>query len=255
VRAAKVVRRNSLVFWRGWRWSLFLSVLSPVLFLSAMGLGIGALVARGDPQAFGNAGYVAFFATGMLAATCMQTGAFSATYPVMSRIRWERNYESMLSTPLGVRDLVVGELSWIALMLTLQVIPFFSIMIAFGVPFSAPGVLVIPVAILLGLACAAPVLAYTATLETDESYSWLFRFVLTPLFLLSGTFFPIDQLPTWAAAVANISPLYHGIELVRGLMLYDLSALSAVWHVAFLLLLLLISTRVAIRTMTRRLAP
>jgi lipooligosaccharide transport system permease protein len=220
-----------------------------------MGLGIGALVTRGDPQAFGDAGYVAFFATGMLAATCMQSGAFSATYPVMSRIRWERNYESMLSTPLGVRDLVVGELSWIALMLTLQVIPFFSIMIAFGVPFSASGVLAIPIAILLGLACAAPVLAYTATLETDESYSWLFRFVLTPLFLLSGTFFPIEQLPSWGAAVANISPLYHGIELVRGFMLYELSALSAIWHVAFLLLLLLISAKVGIRTMTSRLAP
>lgn len=220
-----------------------------------MGLGIGGLVAREDSQAFGDAGYVAFFATGMLAATCMQTGAFSATYPVMSRIRWERNYESMLSTPLGVRDLVVGELSWIALMLTLQVIPFFLIMLAFGVPFSPSGVLAIPVAILLGLACAAPVLAYTATLETDESYSWLFRFVLTPLFLLSGTFFPIDQLPAWGAAVANISPLYHGIELVRGFMLYELSALSATWHVAFLLLLLLISTKLGIRTMSSRLAP
>jgi lipooligosaccharide transport system permease protein len=220
-----------------------------------MGLGIGALVARGAPQAFGDAGYVAFFATGMLAATCMQTGAFSATYPVMSRIRWERNYENMLSTPLGVRDLVAGELSWIALMLTLQVIPFFLIMIAFGVPFSPFGLLAIPVAILLGLACAAPVLAYTATLETDESYSWLFRFVLTPLFLLSGTFFPIEQLPAWGTAVANISPLYHGIELVRGFMLYELSALSATWHVAFLLVLLLISAKVGIRTMTRRLAP
>lgn len=255
MRAAKVVRRNSLVFWRGWRWSLFLSVLSPVLFLSAMGLGIGTLVAREDPQAFGDVGYLSFFATGMLAATCMSSGAFSATYPVMSRIRWARNYESMLATPLGIRDVVVGELMWIALMLALQAIPFFWIMVAFGVPFSASGMLAIPVVILLGLACAAPVLAYTATLETDESYSWLFRFVLTPLFLLSGTFFPIDQLPTWAGAVANISPLYHGIELVRGVMLYELGAGAALWHMAFLLLLLLVSARVAIGTMTRRLAP
>ncbi len=255
MRAAKIVRRNSLVFWRGWRWSLFLSVLSPVLFLSAMGLGIGTLVARADPQAFRDVGYLPFFATGMLAATCMESGAFSATYPVMSRIRWGRNYESMLATPLGVRDLVVGELMWIGVMLALQAIPFFWIMIAFGVPLSPRAILAIPVVVLLGLACAAPVLAYTATLETDESYSWLFRFVLTPLFLLSGTFFPIEQLPSWAAALANISPLYHGIELVRGLIISDLSVAPAAWHLVFLTTLLLASTRVAIHTMTSRLAP
>jgi lipooligosaccharide transport system permease protein len=255
VSATKVVRRNSLVFWRAWRWSLFLSVLSPVLFLSAMGLGIGTLVSHGNPQAFGDVGYLAFFATGMLAATCMESGTFSATYPIMSKIRWQRNYDGMLTTPLSVRDLVVGELAWIALMLTLQVIPFFAIMVVFGVPFSPRGLLAIPAAILVGLAFSAPIIAYTATLETDESYSWLFRFVVTPLFLLSGTFFPIDGLPSWASAVANVSPLYHGIELVRGVTIYRLSAATAVWHVAFLAIVVIVFTRIAVHTMTRRLVP
>lgn len=250
--ASKVVRRNSLVFWRAWRSSMFLSVLAPVLFLTAMGLGLGSLV-KPDPQAFGGAGYLAFFATGMLAANCMQSGTFSASYPMMSKITWQRNYEAMLATPLGVRDIFFGELAWIGVTLAQQTIPFFGVMALFGIFDSPLALLAIPAAILVGLGFAAAVMSLTATLETDEAYTWLFRFVVTPLFLLSGTFFPIDGLPGWAVVLAQLTPLYHGIELVREVTIAQLSLSSALLHLAYLLLFLAFGIALGVRNLTRRL--
>jgi lipooligosaccharide transport system permease protein len=253
VNAGKIVLRNSRVYWQGWRWSMFFSILTPVLFLSAMGLGVGSMIGR-DSDAFAGFGYLGFFATGILAANAMQSGVFSATYPLMSKIKWQRNYEAVLSTPLVVRDIVIGELLWIACLLAVQSTGFLVVMIAFGVDIRPEGALAIPAAVLLGVACAAPVAAFTATLETDEPYIWIFRFVMMPLFLFSGTFFPIAELPSSIRPLANISPVYHGIVLVRGFTIGRITTGEALWHAAVLVLLLFVSVGWAIRTFTRRLA-
>jgi lipooligosaccharide transport system permease protein len=222
------------------------------MFLSAMGLGLGSLVH--DKAAFGGATYLAFFATGMLAASCMQAGAFSATYPIMSKITWQRNYDAMLASPLDVRDIFVGELLWIGVMLTQIAVPFFAVMALFGIFDSFTALLAIPVAVLVGLSCASLIMAYTATLQTDEAYTWLFRFVVTPLFLLSGTFFPIDRLPLWGRVVAQLTPLYHAVELVRQLALYKIEP-SAVWHLAYLVAMLAVGVVLGIRNLEKRLRP
>lgn len=250
--ATKVVHRNSLVFWRAWRGSMFLSVLSPVLFLTAMGLGLGSLV-ESDAAAFDGASYLAFFSTGMLAANAMQSGIFAATYPLLSKIMWQRNYEAMLATPLTVTDIFLGELTWIGLSLAQQTIPFFAVMSLFGIFDSPIAVLAIPVAILTGLGCAAVTSALTATMEQDEAYTWVFRFVVTPLFLLSGTFFPVSSLPDWAQVVAQFTPLYHGIEMVRQLTIFDFSFTSAVGHLLYLLTFLALGSAIALRNLTNRL--
>ncbi len=252
--ATKVVARNAIVFWRGWRSSIFLSVLAPVLFLTAMGLGLGSLV-EPNAEAFGDAGYLAFFATGMLGANCMQSGAFSASYPMMSKLTWERNYEAILAAPLGVRDIYFGELAWIGVTLAQQTIPFFAIMALFGIFDSPLAVLAIPAAILTGLGFAAAVMALTATLQTDEAYTWLFRFVVTPLFLLSGTFFPINELPAWGVVAAQLTPLYHGIELIRGVTISNLTLLAGLAHIAYLLFFLAAGIMLGIRNLTHRLVP
>jgi lipooligosaccharide transport system permease protein len=249
---ANIVTRNLLVFWRGWRSSFFLSVLGPVMFLSAMGLGLGSLVQEG--RTFDGADYLPFFATGMLAASAMQSGVFSATYPIMGRIVWQKTYEALLATPLSVRDIFVGEMMSIAVSLSLLAVPFFGVMTVFGIFDSPRAVLAVPIVILLGLACAAPVFAYTATLETDEAYTWLWRLVVTPLFLLSGTFFPIEELPAWAQAFAHVTPLFHGVELVRQVTLYEIDP-SALWHVAYLVALLAIGVAIGIRKLDARLLP
>lgn len=249
--ATKVVHRNSLVFWRAWRSSIFLSVLAPVLFLTAMGLGLGSLVDGG--AAFNGVEYLPFFATGMLTANAMQSGVFSATYPLLNKIIWQRNYEAMLATPLGVSDLFFGELAWIGISLAQQTIPFFVVMSLFGIFDSPAAVLAIPVAIFTGLGFAAATSALTATLERDDVYTWVFRFVVTPLFLLSGTFFPLDSLPTWALVVAQFTPLYHGIELVRQVTIFDFEPASAGWHLLYLAAFLLAASRLALHNFKKRL--
>ena len=248
--ASDVVVRNGLVFWRGWRASFLLSVLSPVMFLSAMGLGLGSLV--NESRSFGGVTYLQFFATGILASSAMQSGVFSATYPVLSKIMWQRNYEAMLASPLSVRDILFGEIGWGALTLTQLSVPFFAVMAVMGVFDDWTAVFAIPVVILVGLSCAAPVFALTATLQTDQAYTWIFRFVVTPLFLLSGTFFPIKELPVWGQVVAQATPLFHGVELVRQLTIYDLEP-SALWHLAYLLALFAISLMFALRNLEKRL--
>lgn len=250
--AVDVVVRNGLVAWRGRRASLFLAVLAPVMFLSAMGLGLGSLIEEG--QTFDGLDYLAFFATGMLAASCMQNGFFSATYPIMSKITWQRNYEAMLASPLSVRQIFVGELAWAAVALAQVAVPYVVVIALFGVFDSPQAILAIPAAMLLGVSCAAPVMAYTATLKTDEAYTWMFRLIVTPMFLLGGTFFPIGELPVWARAVAQATPVFHGVELIRQLSVHDLE-LSALWHIAYLVILGAIGTVVGIRNLERRMHP
>ena len=250
--ALKLVRRNGLVFWRGWRSSFFLSALFPVLFLAAMGLGLGGLV-EADADSFGGASYLAFFATGMLAANSMQTGVFSASYPVLNKIIWQRNYEALLATPISVRDILRGELVWIAVGLLQQTLPFFGVAALFGVFDSWGALLAVPVAVLVGTSFAAMMLSLTATLKRDEAYTWIFRFIVTPLFLLSGTFFPIESLPGWARVVANLTPLYHGIALVRELSIWDFSASSAALHLGYLFAFLAVGYALARRNLQKRL--
>jgi lipooligosaccharide transport system permease protein len=184
----------------------------------------------------------------------MQSGVFTATYPILSKIMWQRNYEAMVAAPLSVREIFLGELGWAGVTLAQLTIPFFLITALIGVFDSWRAVLAVPVVILVGLSCCAPVMAFTATRQTDEAYTWLFRFVVTPLFLLSGTFFPIDQLPAWAQVVAQATPLFHGVELVRQLTIYDLD-ISAVWHFGYLLLLLGAGTVIGIHNLEKRLLP
>lgn len=252
MRFTKVVIRNLLVYWRRWRISFFLSVLSPVMFLSAMGFGLGSMIH--ERGAFGDVEYLSFFATGMLAASCMQAGVFSATYPIMGKIVWQKNYEALLATPLTVRDIFIGELAWIGVMLAFLAVPFFAVMWAFGIFESMWAVAAVPVVVLVGLSCASVMFAYTATRATDEAFVWIFRFIVTPLFLLSGTFFPITQLPSWGRVVAQLTPLFHGVELARQLTIYDVEP-SALWHLGYLVALLIMGTTIGIRNLQRRLLP
>ena len=250
--ASDVIVRNARVSWRSWRASFFLSVLSPVMFLSAMGLGLGSLVNAG--RTFGGVDYLSFFATGILASSAMQSGVFTATYPILSKIMWQRNYEAILASPLSVREIFLGELGWAGVTLAQLSIPFFAVMAVMGIFDSWTSLLAIPVAILVGMSCFTPVMAFTATRQTDEAYTWLFRFVVTPLFLLSGTFFPISELPVWGRVIAQATPLFHGVELIRQLTIYDLEP-SAVWHIAYLATLLIAGTIVGIRNLEKRMLP
>jgi lipooligosaccharide transport system permease protein len=156
-------------------------------------------------------------------------------YPILAKILWDRIYDAMLATPLTVRDVLIGEVAWVTLRLLMVAAIFWVVMALFGVAHTPESLLVIPAATLNGLAFATPIMAFTATQRTDNAFSTIFRFVITPLFLLGGAFFPISKLPLVLQAVAWASPLAHGVELCRGLVLANLDAGGAVLHVAVLL--------------------
>ena len=218
---------------RTWRSSVVTSFLIPVLYLAAMGVALGSLI---DKHSHGVDGvtYVAFLAPGLLAGTCMQIGTNDATYPVMGSIKWFRTYLAQLAAPLGVYDVLLGHLAWIAARLAIVVSIYLAVMAAFGVVYSPWAILALPAGVLTGMAFAAPVAAFAATLDTDAPFSTLYRFAIIPLFLFSGTFFPISQLPTLLQFLAYVTPLYHGVALCRDLTLGQVQVWVDLGHAAYL---------------------
>ncbi|MDQ3880019.1 MAG: ABC transporter permease [Chloroflexota bacterium] len=251
--ALRVAHRNLLVYRRTWRGSLFFSFLQPFLYLTAMGLGLGQLMHAGTSSALGGVSYPSFLAPGLLAAACMQTAVFECSWPILAKIRWRRNYEAMLATPLAVDDLLVGELAWIGVRVATVSGAFLAIIVAFRIATSPLAVLALPAAMLTGLGFAAAMIAFTATQHNDAGFSWVFRFVMNPLFLFSGVFFPVERLPDAIEWVARLTPLYHGAALVRGLVLGSVDPFGAVVHLGYLVAFLAVGVMLARRTLTRRL--
>jgi len=252
--SGRVWQRNWLVYRRLWHRSLAFGFLQPVLFLTAMGLGLGTLMNTDDLAAFGGVPYVDWLGPGLLAAMAMQTATFESTYPIMNKIMWGRNYEAILSTPLGIRHIILGELGWSAFRIASLATVFLFVLFLFGIPRSPMAILAIPFAVLTGLAFSACLIAFTATQKNDVGFSAIFRFVINPLFLFSGTFFPLTQLPEPLQLIAWATPLFHGVELVRGAVLDTLDPVTAPLHLAYLLAMFTIGATLAERNLTRRMA-
>ena len=230
----RVLDHHMLAWRRLWRGTVFSSFLTPLLFLGAMGYGLGALLAQQGRHIEGVA-YVAFVAPGVLAASAMQTGVGESTWSVLSGIKWQRTYHAMLATPLGPGDIVLGHLAHLAIRLTLQASVFLAVAGVLGALPSWWAVVALPAAVLTGLAHAAPVFSFTTTQHNDTGFNLLFRFAVTPMFLFSGTFFPISQLPGWLQVVAHVTPLWHGVQVCRDATLGRLGPVD-LWHAAYLLL-------------------
>jgi lipooligosaccharide transport system permease protein len=239
---------------RTWKGTLVTSFLMPFLYLAAMGIGLGSFVdENAGPQALGGATYLQFIGPGLLAATAMQTGIFEATYPVMSGIKWQRFFYSMIATPLRPADVVYGNLVFIAFRTVTTCAVFAGVIALFGGMSSWLGVLTVPVALLVGMAYAAPVFAISARLKSEAGFSLVFRFGLIPMFLFSGAFFPVSQLPDLVEWLAYLTPLWHGVELSRGLGLGDIGLPAVLGHTAYLLVWFLVGLRLAVTGLTKRL--
>jgi lipooligosaccharide transport system permease protein len=161
----------------------------------------------------------------------------------------------MYATPIQPRDVVLGNLAWIALRLTLVATVFAIVIVAFGASRSPLIVFAIPAAVLTGIAFATPIMAFTATQRTPDRFAAIFRFGITPLFLFSGTFFPIESLPSFLQPIAWLSPLWHGVDLCRALMLGTVgqAPLLALLHIVVLTAIALLGVAVAYRTVGARL--
>ena len=222
---------------RTWRGSIYSSVLNPVLYLGAMGLGLGTLVDKHGTASLGGVSYLAFLAPGLMAASAMQTAVGESMYPVFSAIKWQQTYQAAAATPLRPGDIFRGHVMFTSMRLVMNMMIFLAIMAAFGVVRSPWMVAAVPVAVLTGLAFAAPLDAFAVTQKkNDQAFNLIFRFGMIPLFLFSGTFFPVTQLPAWIRPVAYVTPLWHGVALCRALNSGAPDLVGALGHLSYLVL-------------------
>jgi lipooligosaccharide transport system permease protein len=237
---------------RTWRGSVATSIVNPVFYLGALGIGLGTLVNKSGSTPEG-VEYLAFVAPGVLAATAMQVASNEASWPVLGSIRWTRGYYAMLATPLQIRDVVFGHQAWMATRVVSSCAVYLAVIAAFGGVESPLGVLALPACFLIGLAFSAPMAAYAATCENDGAFVVVNRFAIIPMFLFSGTFFPVSQLPAALEWVAYATPLWHGVDLCRSLTLGRVHWPLALVHVVYLAAWAAAGLAFALQTYRRRL--
>ncbi len=248
---------RSYEFWlayyrRVWRGSIVSSFVNPVLYLAALGIGLGTLVNK-SPSPPGGVTYSHYVAPGLLVAAAMQIASSESTWPVMGSFKWTRSYFAMAATPLGPASIFVGHQLFIATRILVSATAYLAVIAAFGGIQSWPAIFAPLAALLTGLAFSAPIAAYAATAESDNAFSAILRFAIVPMFLFSGTFFPVARLPTVLEWVAYATPLWHGVDLARGLVLGTIGAAAAVGHVAYLLSFVVAGLAVGRITYARRL--
>jgi len=241
------------VYRRLWRSSLVSSFLAPVLFLAAIGGTVGKSIDRHGVGHFGGATYIEWLAPGLMAANAMQLAIQECFHPVLGGFKWTRNFLAAAATPLQPDDIVTGRLTWVAIRSLLISGAFLLVAAAFGAVTRAEAILAVPVAALTGLAFASPATAWAATRERDDSFSSVQRFAVLPLFLFSGAFFPISQLPVAVRPLAYALPLWHGVVLCRALALGHAGLWASVGHVAVLACYTVAGTLAAVWAFRRRL--
>ena len=237
---------------RTWRGSIFGRFLSPLMFLLSMGLGLGSLV---DKSAGGVAGvpYLNFVVPGIVAAQAMWVAMGESSYQVLGAIRWNMKYHAMLATPIGINDILIGHLTYVAMQITGATAIFIGVAALFGAFSSWWVLLALPITVLTGMAFAVPIFAFSAKQEGDGGFNILFRFIITPLFLFSGVFFPIEALPAFLRPIAWITPLWHGVDANRSLALGSPDAARVLGHTAYLLVVIAVGAWLAHRAFTKRL--
>jgi lipooligosaccharide transport system permease protein len=255
--AVRVLEGHARAYRHTWRGTTVSAVVSPVLFLTAMGLGLGGLVdAGGEPGVdtlLGEVGYLVWLAPGLLAASAMQNGAADGSFPVVAGMRWVKTYHAALNTPVRPRDLLVGQLGWAALRATVAGAAFVVVAAFYGALSFGRGMLALVPALVTALGTCAAVAAFCATRETDQALSGLFRFVVIPSFLFSGAFFPVEQLPDAVRPVVQVLPVWHGVELTRAVALGVDPAAPWPVHVAALVGFLVVATALAMWSFDRQL--
>ncbi len=236
---------------RTWRGSIVTTMLVPLLNLLALGYGLGALIA--SEGGIAGLAYPVYVAPGLLATAAMSAAVEESTFPVMNAVRWDKAYQAMLATPIRARDAFLGHLLWALTRVAMGSLGFFVIIAVLGLVTSWQGILAVPFALLVGLAFAAPVMAFAVNTENNQNFALLYRFGVVPLFLFSGAFFPIAQLPGWMQVVAHATPTWHGVELCRGATTGQLQWSSMTISVAYLALWGAIGSVLAARLYQRRL--
>jgi lipooligosaccharide transport system permease protein len=250
-RARRLVERNIMVYRH--QWIIILSgVVEPIFYLVGIGLGLGGIVQE-VPLADGRVvSYTAFVAPALLATAAMNGAVFETIFNIFFKLNYAKTYDGVLATPMGITEIALGEMMWALIRAALYAVAMFLIMLFAGLILSPWGILIIPAALLVAAAFAAAGLAGTSYLRTVNDFDVPMGLIVQPMFLFSGTFFPITIYPGFIQVFMQLTPLYHAISLIRGLAL-GMVGWAQAWDLAYLLGFFAICMWIAIRQMERKL--
>jgi lipooligosaccharide transport system permease protein len=244
---AAVWTREIALFKRYWASTTFASVVEPTIYLLAFGVGFGSLVSvvNGLP-------YIEFLGTGIVATAVLFTSVFAGMFVTFVRRVYQQTYSAVLATPVDVHEVVTGEAAWHAAKAGVYGCAPLLVAIAFGLD-ASPGMVTVPlIGFLTGLGFALFGIWASAVVPSIDSFNYIISAVITPLFLVAGTFFPLDDLPDWAFVLAQFNPLYHCVELVRGAA-FGFEPLIDLYHVGALTVFAALMWWLAVRGMRKRL--
>jgi lipooligosaccharide transport system permease protein len=243
-RPMSLVERNMRAYRRAWL-LLLSGFVEPVLYLFGLGVGLGSLVGDVTTDSGQTVSYAMFVAPALMAASAMNGAVFDSTFNVFFKLRYSRLYDCVLATPLGPRDVAVGEIGWALIRGSLYAGAFFLVMTLAGLVRTPWALLALPSALLIGWAFASIGMAVTTWMRSWQDLD-LVQLAIVPLFLFSATFYPVSTYPDQLAWLVQLSPLYHGVALVRGVMLAEIGPYLLV-HVAVLVALGLLGVAVTER--------
>ena len=253
-RARRLVERNIMVYRHQWI-IIFSGVFEPIFYLIGIGLGIGGIVGDIPPAFVGgrtDVSYLAYVAPALLATAAMNGAVFETIFNVFFKLNFAKTYDGVLATPMGITEIAIGEMIWALLRAALYAVAMFFIMLGFGLIASPLGVLMVPAALLVAGAFAAAGLAGTSYLRTVNDFDVPMGLIVMPMFLFSGTFFPIESYPDPMQWFMQATPLYHAISLIRGLSL-GLVGIQQAWDLLYLVVFFAICLWIAMRQMERKL--
>ncbi len=244
-RAFRVWQRNLTVYTKLYKSSIALNFVEPVIYLAALGLGLGAFVKQinGVP-------YINFIAPGIIASSAMFAATYECTYGTYVRMTFQKTFDAILATPVNIDDIVTGELMWGATKSVLYGTIIMLVISVFGLVGSPLIILAIPILFISGLVFAEVSIIFTAIVPGIDSFNYFYTLLMTPMFLFSGIFFPLDSLPSIVSRIAFFTPLYHLVNICRSFSSGLLSV--AIWDIIWILAVVVLLAVVPFRLMRRR---
>jgi lipooligosaccharide transport system permease protein len=244
-RAFRVWQRHLTVYTKLYKSSIALNFVEPVLYLAALGLGLGAFV-----KEINGVPYIKFIAPGIIASSSMFAAIYECTYGTYVRMTFQKTFDAILSTPINIDDLVAGELMWGATKSLLYGTIIIIVISLFGLVDSPVIILAVPVLFITGLIFAEISIIFTAIVPGIDTFNYFYTLFMTPMFLFSGIFFPLNNLPLIVSKIAFFTPLYHLVNICRAFSSGQLSI--SIWDIAWVFVVVILLAPYTFRLMRRR---